>query len=179
MNLVVGLRQPAEGTPPDASAAIRMRVAQPADRSFAMSVVPRFVASSPARWRNPRKASRAYATTIEAILGTTRSHSALLVGECDHDAPLGLVLLSAASNCYTHERQGHVAHAAVAEGWRPFVGATDLIRATRAWARSQGYVVLTPDEFWIEHPAMALGRGSAPGAAVGEPAVVISMETGR
>ena len=176
MNLVGGM--PTAGTP-SASRAIRMRRALPADRAFAMSLVPRLVAASPARWRNPRKACQAYGEAIEAILAATRSQSALLVGEREDTVPLCVVLLSAASNCYTHERQGHLTQIAVVEGPQASVDAIALIGATRAWARSHGYVVLMPDGFWVGHPATALCRWTAPSAEGLDASTVFPRETGQ
>jgi len=155
---------------------IRMRRALPSDRTFALSLVPRLVAASLVRWRNPRKACFAYAKAIEAILVSARSQSALLVGEREDSTPLGVVLLAAASNCYTHERQGHLAQVAVAGGHRAPADAIGLIDGAKAWARSHGYVVLMPEGFWIAHPVASLPGWVAPGAERRDATIDFSTE---
>ena len=85
-----------------------------------------------------------------------RSDAALLIAEDEHAAPLGFILLVAATDCYTHERHGHVAQIVVADDSKGLAVATVLIAAAEQWVRSRGYRLLTLSEFWNDHPARAL-----------------------
>jgi len=172
MNRVVGT--PAAGTPP-ALRAIRMRRALPADRMFAMSLVPHLAASSPVRWRHPRRVEAAYAEVIGSILEASGSPSVLLVGERSNAVPLGVALLAAASDCFTHARRGHLVQVAIAERpGRPGDG-YGLLDAATAWARALGLTVLSPDAFWSQHPAGLLRAR----AAVGRPASLPFLRSDR
>lgn len=136
---------------------IRVRIAESADRDFVMSLVPRLVASGLPSWRDPRKMLAAYGEVIGSMLYAPRSDAALLVAEDEHATPLGFILVVAATDCYTHERHGHVAQLALADP-QDLVDGQVLIRAAEAWARSRGYRLLTVSEFWASHPARAICR---------------------
>ncbi len=71
------------------------------------------------------------------------------------------MLLTEASDCYTHQRQGHLAQVAIAKDLEFSIDAVALIGAATAWARSRGYSVLTVERFWIGHPARALATTMA------------------
>jgi GNAT superfamily N-acetyltransferase len=120
-----------------------------------MSLVPGLVASGLPPWRDPRKTLAAYIEVIGSILYAPRSGAALLIAEDGHRTPLGFTLLVAATDCYTHERHGHVAQIVVVDPQDMVVGPT-LIAAAEDWARSRGYRLLTMSEFWANHPARAL-----------------------
>lgn len=134
---------------------VRTRPADPIDRQFVMSLVPRLIASGLPPWRDPRKMLAAYSEVIGSILAMSRSGAALLIAEDEHATPLGFMLLVAATDCYTHERHGHVAQLALADPQDVVVGQT-LIGAAEAWSRSGGYRLLTISEFWANHPARAI-----------------------
>ncbi len=138
-----------------ADSGLSTRIAEPADRDFVMSLVPRLVASGLPSWRDPRKMLAAYMEVIGSILHAQRSGAALLIAEDGYAVPRGFILLVAATDCYTHERHGHVAHLALADPQDVVVGQS-LIGAAEAWARSRGYRLLTISEFWANHPARAI-----------------------
>ena len=153
---------------PSTLPAIRIRSATIDDRGFAMSLVPRLVASTPVQRRNPRKLFAAYVEVIESALAAMKSHAALLIAERADLRPLGLALLAAASDCYTHRRQGHLAQIAVAQGVERSKERTALVEALILAACSRGYVVLTSDGFRKSHPATALCRWTGSGAEIRE-----------
>jgi GNAT superfamily N-acetyltransferase len=138
-----------------ANSGVRARAAEPSDRDFAMSLVPRLVASGLPPWRDPRKMLAAYIEVIGSILSAPRSGAALLIAEDESGTPLGLILLVAATDCYTHERHGHVAQIVVVDP-QDMVASLALIAAAEEWARSRGYRLLTLSEFWANHPARAV-----------------------
>lgn len=141
---------------------LSVRIAEPADRDFVMSLTPRLVASGPPPWRDPRKMLAAYVEVIGSILRpqgvqrhTPRSGAALLIAEDAHATPIGFVLLVAAIDCYTHERHGHVAQIVIMDPQDIAAGQT-LIAAAQDWTRSRGCRLLTMSEFWANHPASAV-----------------------
>jgi GNAT superfamily N-acetyltransferase len=138
-----------------ANSGVHARAAEPSDRDFVMSLVPRLVASGLPPWRDPRKMLAAYIEVICSILSAPRSGAALLVAEDEPGTPLGFILLVAATDCYTHERHGHVAQIVVVDP-QDMVAGLALIAAAEEWARSRGYRLLTLSEFWANHPARAV-----------------------
>ncbi len=146
-----------------ANARVCIRSAVPTDRAFVMSLVPRLVELGLPAWRDPRKLLAAYVEVIGSILRpqeaqgrSQRSDAALLIAEDAHATPLGFTLLVAATDCYTHERHGHVAQIVVADDRQELPAGLALIDAAGAWARSRGYRLLTMSEFWSDYPARAL-----------------------
>ena len=134
---------------------IRVRIAESRDQDFVMSLVPRLVASGLPSWRDPRKMLAAYSEVIGSVLHTQRSGAVLLIAEDEHAVPLGFILLVAATDCYTHERHGHVAQIVVVDPQDVAAGLA-LIDAAENWARSRGYRLLMMSEFWANHPARAI-----------------------
>jgi len=134
---------------------VQVRAAERPDRDFVMSLVPRLVASGLPPWRDPRKMLAAYIEVIGGILHMARSDAALLVAEDGQGMPGGFILVVAATDCYTHERHGHVAQIVVVDQQDMVVGLA-LIAAAEDWARSRGYRLLTLCEFWANHPARAM-----------------------
>jgi len=157
MNLVGG--GSTAGTP-STSWTVQTRTAVPTDREFVLSMIPHMVASSPAHWRNPRKMRAAYLEVIESILATSRSDAAMLIAEHSSEIPAGLVLLSSATSCYTHRRQGQLAQIAVVRGWSECRVSSLLARAAERWAASRSQRLLWSDEFWDGHPARVLHQTS-------------------
>lgn len=141
---------------PAASPEVSVRAGQPADREFVMSLVPRLVASGLPPWRDPRKMLAATIEVIGSILHIPRSGAALLIAEDGFGSPLGFILLVAATDCYTHERHGHVAQIVVVDGLQEMSAGYALIAAAEEWSRSRGYRLLTLNEFWANHPARAV-----------------------
>ncbi len=139
-----------------ANAEVRTRIAESADREFVMSLAPRLVASGLPPWRDPRRMLAAYVEVIGSILIARRSDAALLIAEDGCGTPLGFILLVAATDCYTHERHGHVVQIVVVDGARELAAGAALIAAAEEWARSRGYRLLTLGEFWDDHPARAV-----------------------
>jgi len=146
-----------------ADSVIRTRVAAQADRDFVISLAPRLVASGLPPWRHPRRMLAAYVEVIDSILRSDaaqhhapRTGAALLLAEDGDATLLGFVLLVAATDCYTHERCGHVAQIVVAHSEHELSVGMALIAAAEAWTRSRGYRVLTLSEFWANHPASAV-----------------------
>lgn len=131
------------------------RPAEPRDREFVMSLVPLLIASGLPPWRDPRKMLAAYVEVIGSIFYSRRSDAALLIAEDGQGTPLGFILLVAATDCYTHERHGHVAQIVVVDPHDLIAGLT-LISAAEDWARSRGYRLLMMSEFWANHPARAI-----------------------
>ena len=134
---------------------VRTRPADPLDRQFVMSLVPRLIASGVPPWRDPRKMLAAYIEVIGSIFYSRRSDAALLIAEDGQGTPLGFILLVAATDCYTHERHGHVAQIVVVDPQDMAAGMA-LIDTAEDWARSRGYRLLMMSEFWANHPARAI-----------------------
>ncbi len=154
-----------------------VRVAEPADREFVISLAPQLVASGLPPWRDPRRMLAAYIEVINSILQMEglqsrpqlmqsrqervqrhkqRADATLLIAEDEHAVPLGFILLVAAMDCYTHARCGHVAQLVVADARHEFAAGLALTAAAETWARSQGGRLLTLSEFWANHPARAV-----------------------
>jgi GNAT superfamily N-acetyltransferase len=98
----------------------------------------------------------AYTEVIGSVLHKPRSGAALLIAEDRRASPLGFILLVAATDCYTHERHGHVAQIVVVEGAEELATGEALIASAEEWSCSRGYRLLTLSEFWANHPARAV-----------------------
>jgi len=123
-----------------------------------MALVPRLVALGLPPWRHPRKLLAAYVAVITGILHAPRWNAAFLIAEDGHARPLGFVLLTAATDCYTRDRHAQLSPVVVTDGGRELAIGIALIAAATAWARSSGYRLLTLSEFLGNHPARALCR---------------------
>lgn len=143
---------------PSTGDAIHVRVAESIDREFVMSLLPRLVAYGLPAWRDPQKMLAAYTEVIGSVLHAPRSGAALLIAENACRTALGFILLVAATDCYTHERHGHVAQIMLADGLQELAAGRALIAAAEEWSRSRGYRLLTLSEFWANHPAHGLCR---------------------
>ena len=141
-----------------ANAGIGVRIAGLADREFVMSLVPRSAAFGLPTWRDPQRMLAAEIDLIGSILASPRTDAVLMIAEDGHGAPHGFIRVHAATDCYTHERHGHIAQIVLAHGPRAMHTGHALIAAAEEWTRSRGYRVLTLSEFWSNHPARQLCR---------------------
>ena len=141
-----------------ANARIRVRVAGLTDRESLLSLVSRSVAFGLPTWRDPQRMLAAEIDLIGSILASPRTDAVLMIAEGSHGAPHGFIRVHAATDCYTHERHGHVAQIEVARGPRALSTGQALIAAAEEWTRSRGYRVLTLSEFWSNQPARQLCR---------------------
>jgi hypothetical protein len=137
---------------------IQVRHAVGEDREFAMSLVPRLIASSPVWWRHPRTLFGAYVQVIECVLVAARPDANLLIAERSDEIGLGLALLVAARNCFTRKRQWQVAQIAIADVGSGTSAGHALITAAEEWARSRGEPLMMPGQFWATHPAIMVCR---------------------
>ena len=145
-----------DGEWPTADFAVGVRVAQPADREFVMSLVSRLVALGLPAWRDQRRMLAAGIDLISNALVGHRSDAIVMITESQGGERLGFVHIHAATDCHTHERHAHVAQMLVVDGPQELAAGRALIAAAEEWARSRGYRVLTLDEFWPNRQARGL-----------------------
>ena len=139
-----------------ANARIGVRIAGLADRESLVSLVPQSAAFGLPTWRDPQRMLAAEIDLIGSILASPRTDAVLMIAEDGHSTPHGFIRMHAATDCYTHERHGHVAQIVLAHGPRALPTAQALIAAAEEWTRSRGYRVLTLSEFWPNHPGRQL-----------------------
>lgn len=135
---------------------ILVRVAKLADRDFVMSLIPRLVAFGLPAWRDPRRMLAAEIDLVSNALAGVRSDAIILIVEDRQAVTLGFVHVHAATDCHTHEREGHVAQMVIVDGPHELAAGRALIAAAEEWTRSRGYRVLTQGEFWSNHSARGL-----------------------
>jgi ribosomal protein S18 acetylase RimI-like enzyme len=134
----------------------RVRPARPSDRAFILGVAPRLAQGFELpSWRTSREIVEAESATLEAMLGPGAGRAALLVAEDGEGDPGGYVHVTVETDYFgrTFAHIGILAVRSEAEGRG--AGRT-LVEAAEAWARSEGFDLISLNVFANNARALAL-----------------------
>ncbi len=134
---------------------VNVRRATMDDLPFIRSLAERFARFGTPPWRDPTLMWQFHQHSADEV-GTSISTSDLvLIAEDAQGTPLGFICATHATDFFTQEPQGYVSDLAVsAEAEGKGVG-RKLLEHAEAWARAQGYRILTLDVFAANAPARA------------------------
>ncbi|MBD3882239.1 GNAT family N-acetyltransferase [Phormidium tenue FACHB-886] len=135
-----------------------MRSAVVNDRAFILDLVPRFVERTAPRWRTLEQVTGTIAQDLEETLAALPADRAIFIAEDWQGNRLGFISLGTVTDLFTQEPCGYISDLAViaaAEGQG--VGRA-LMHAGEAWARQQGYRLLTLNAFPQNERARSLYR---------------------
>lgn len=122
---------------------ITIRPAQPTDHEFILSLVPRFSSFDLPPGRTREQLDRANHQALTAKLTAQAAGTATMIAQDAVGVGLGFIHLQTKTDSFTGEPHGHISDIAVAaDGEGRGVGQA-LMRAAEAWARQQGYQLLT------------------------------------
>lgn len=122
---------------------LRIRAAEPSDRSFVLDAARRLADFGPPPWRSAEEVIEGEARTLRAFFATPPPGSALLIAEAPPQSPLGFLYLETLRDYFTGEEHGHIGIFAVSkEGEGKGIGGS-LLRAAEDWARGRGYRKIT------------------------------------
>lgn len=125
---------------------IRTRSATTADRTFIAETAVRLADFGPPSWRTPGEIVTPEVQALEAFFVTPLPGSAMFVVE-DDDERLGFVLLERRVDYFTRRAHGHVSIIAITDAAEGRGAGTALMSAAEAWAREQGFGLLTLNVF--------------------------------
>jgi len=141
------MRQPSE---------IRIRTAEPDDKEFILSLIPRLVDFGPPPWRDPDQMTATDTETLDWVLSTNPPETVVFVAEDETGDRLGFIHLRADIDYFSHEKYGHVSDIVVTNESQGRGIGRALMAAGENWARVQGYPFITLHAFIQNTRATAL-----------------------
>jgi ribosomal protein S18 acetylase RimI-like enzyme len=123
---------------------VRIRAARPADASFILGLVPRFVAFELPPWRDREESADGVHRDIERQLRERPESSYFFVAETGADSPAGFLQLQATIDFFTAEPNCHISDLAVAPDMDGNGIGGRLLAFAETWAKERGcrYVTL-------------------------------------
>jgi GNAT superfamily N-acetyltransferase len=118
----------------------------PADRAFALHLVPRLRAFGPPPLRSPEQMDAAEHRAMERAFDAPPEGSHLLLAEAGGER-LGVAYVETATDYFTGERHGHLSIIAVSESGEGRGAGRALMDAVDAWAAARGYRFVTLNVF--------------------------------
>ncbi|HSK66005.1 MAG TPA: GNAT family N-acetyltransferase [Anaerolineales bacterium] len=121
---------------------IRIRLYQPSDREFILSLVGRFSGFELPEWRRAEDVDRTnYAALAEALEEPDPGSTIFLAEE--KGAPAGFIHLKTQIDYFSGEAHGYISDVAVAPDFEGRGAGRLLLETAEGWARSKGYSLLT------------------------------------
>ena len=137
---------------------MRIRPAQPRDRSFILGLAPRLIEFGDVPGReSSAMVARDRAVLMEA-LDQPHADAALFVAEDDGGNALGFIHLTTADDYYSARETAHVADIVVAPEAAGHGVGSALIAYAEEWARARGFALLTLNVFMANRLARDLYR---------------------
>lgn len=126
---------------------MKIRPAQPRDKSFILDLAPRLIEFGEVPERDaPQMVARDRAVLSHALDGAS-SESVLFIAEGVDGTPLGFIHLATAEDYYTDSVTAHVADVVVAPEASGHGVGRALLGYAEEWARERGFAMLTLNVF--------------------------------
>jgi ribosomal protein S18 acetylase RimI-like enzyme len=139
------------------TAEIVIRPAAGEDRDFIVGLVPSLLEFGSPAWRNADALAAGFGEALSQTLRTQNPRASVLIAEASDGTRLGFISLKVLANLEGGER-GHVADLAVTASARRMGVGQALMNAGEAWARHQGFDLLSLDVWSTNDAALAFYR---------------------
>src|SRR5215204_3207473 len=130
-----------------ANSNINIRLAQPSDEEFIISLVPRLIEFGPPPWRDAKQMTTTDSRILSDKLRINSPGTAIFVAEDADGTPLGFIHLQKGADYYNREEHGHISDVIVAPEAKGRGVGKLLLGEAEDWARAQGYRWLTLSVF--------------------------------
>ena len=122
---------------------VHVRPSLPADREYISSLVTRFSEFDLPDWRSADEIDRTNRLSLQKALEEPEPGAAILVAEDETQGPVGFIHLETQVDYFSGEKHGYVSDLAVSKSLEGRGVGRILLEAAEAWARSNGYRLLT------------------------------------
>ena len=123
--------------------AIRVRPSLPTDNEYITSLVTRFSEFDLPEWRTASEIDNTNRLSLQRALEQSQPDSAIFIAEDETEGPVGFVHLETQVDYFSGEKHGYVSDLAVSKSFEGRGVGRILLEAAEAWARSNGYRLLT------------------------------------
>jgi GNAT superfamily N-acetyltransferase len=121
---------------------IRIRMYQPSDREFILSLIGRFSGFQLPAWRQAEDVDRTNRTSLAESIEEPDPGSAIFLAEED-GVPAGFIHLRTQTDYFNGEAHGYISEVAVTPSFEGRGAGRLLLETAEDWARSKGYSLLT------------------------------------
>jgi len=122
---------------------ITTREAQPADRDFILSLVPRFSQFEMPAWRTRDEIDRTNQVALQAALDGPEAGAAIFVAVDEHGQQAGFIHLQTPADFFNGEKTAYISDLAVAQAFEGQGVGRVLLALAESWAQAQGCRLLT------------------------------------
>ena len=135
---------------------VHVRPSLPADREYISSLVTRFSEFDLPDWRSAGEIDRTNRLSLQKALGEPEPGTAILVAEDETQGPVGFIHLETQVDYFSGEKHGYISDLAVSKSLEGRGVGRILLEAAEAWARSNGYHLLSTSSQQMPAPSESM-----------------------